>query len=71
MESAKAGMCVMTTRGQRIGVLADAREDAVLLKLVRGTDLWIERAAIFTIDDGKVTLICEEDGLHRYAVATA
>lgn len=68
MEPATPGMCVTTPRGRRIGVVAQTREDAVLLNLVRGADLWIERGAIFTIDDGKLTLICEEDGLHRYVV---
>ena len=34
-------------------------------------DIWLDMAAVFTVDDETVTLICEEDGLHRYEVKGA
>jgi hypothetical protein len=29
---------------------------------------WLESTAIFTVEAEGVTLICEEDGIHRYVV---
>ena len=68
MERVEAGMSVVGTSGRRIGVVSDVAPGALRIKLTASTDIWIEATAVFTVEDDRVTLICEEDGLHRYRV---
>lgn len=69
MERVESGMSVVATSGRRIGVVVDVGKGVLRIRMFSANDdgdVWLEEAAIFTVEDEKVTLICEEDGLHRY-----
>ncbi|HEX6030114.1 MAG TPA: hypothetical protein VFY90_01705 [Tepidiformaceae bacterium] len=73
MERVARGMAVVGTSGRRIGVVVDTGQDRLKVRLTTNGDgdIWLDMAAVFTVDDETVTLICEEDGLHRYEVKGA
>ena len=72
MGRVKPGMSVVATSGRRIGVVTEARDKAFRLRLLGNSDggMWLSEDAVFTYEDDKLTLICEEDGLHRYIVSS-
>ncbi len=62
------GQRVFSTSGRQLGVVAQVRPDCFHLAMEED-DVWISREAIFTVDDGSVTLICEPERIVAYTVS--
>jgi hypothetical protein len=50
----------------RIGRVADLAPGRFLLETRDGRRLWMKGDCVFTVDEGVVTLICEQDRLPEY-----
>lgn len=61
------GQRVLSTGGRQLGVVVQVRPDCFHLAM-DDDDVWISRDAVFTVDDGHVTLICEHERLSAYTV---
>lgn len=61
------GMRVLSVSGILLGEVGAVSEGRFLLRTV-GDDAWIRRDAVFTVDEGRVTLVCNENGVKRYIV---
>ena len=61
------GQRVFSTAGRQMGVVVQVRPDCFHMAMDED-DVWISREAVFTVDDGHVTLICEPERLCAYTV---
>lgn len=59
-------MTVQGVEGGQIGRLQRTRGDAFQVELASGTTAWILRSAVFTVDNGEVTLICGSANWNQY-----
>jgi hypothetical protein len=50
----------------RIGRVAELAPGRFLLETRDGRQLWMKSDCVFTVDEGVVTLICEQDRLQEY-----
>jgi hypothetical protein len=70
MTSAEGTLCVgqvvCSTSGKRLGTIGSLSGRRFLLR-GQAESVWLSRDCVFTIVAGRVTLICEESGLHRYS----
>jgi hypothetical protein len=62
------GQRVFSTSGRQLGVVAQVRPDCFHLAMAED-DVWVSREAIFTVQDGSVTLICEPERIVAYTVS--
>lgn len=51
---------------QSFGKVARVRPGMFLLRMYEGGEHWMSQDCIYLIEDAKVTLICEREGLVRY-----
>ncbi|MCC7363957.1 MAG: hypothetical protein IT303_06265 [Dehalococcoidia bacterium] len=61
------GERVAATSGRPIGVVIQVRPDCFHVAMP-GNDAWLTRDAVFTIEEGVVTLVCEPERLCAYTV---
>ncbi|MCK9517925.1 MAG: hypothetical protein M0R74_02690 [Dehalococcoidia bacterium] len=61
------GQRVYSTSGRQLGVVAQVRPDCFHVAMEED-DVWLSREAIFTVQDGSVTLICEPERIVAYTV---
>lgn len=66
-EPLRPRMRVYVVSGKSIGAIADVATDRFQLESADGP-LWISNDAVFTVEQGRVTLICALGGLKRYEV---
>ena len=61
------GQRVHSTSGRQLGVVAQVRPDCFHMAM-EDDDVWLTREAIFTVEDGYITLICEPERICAYTV---
>jgi hypothetical protein len=61
------GASVVSISGRRLGLVAEVSGDAFCLEQQQER-IWLGAEAIFTVDAGVVSLICESEGVSKLAV---
>jgi hypothetical protein len=64
-------MDVRGIEGDGLGRIVRTRGDAFQVELESGDAPWILRGAVFTVDDGEVTLICGAANWFQYRTEDA
>jgi hypothetical protein len=60
------GLPVAALSGRTLGTIAELSGTG--FRVAGDNDVWLPLDVVFTVDRGRVTLICEREGLHRYAL---
>ena len=66
MSQSDIGKRVSAPSGQSFGTVERVLPGMFLLRTNEGEEYWLSRECLYDVDDGRVTLICEREGVSRY-----
>ena len=62
------GMRVLSASGHALGQVAHTPTDTAFCVATEAGELWLMLDCIFTLEPNHITLICEREGMKRYAM---
>ena len=66
----QAGLEAWSMDEHFVGEVIEVGHTAFRIRVPRAPDVWVRNEAVFTVSEGRVTLVCNASSVERYAAQT-